>query len=481
VILLHITKRELISNLQSLRFAFILIITIALFTMNGLIFSGTYEEKLSDYSRNAADHRESRARDLAFGALYADKRPNPLSFCVEGGESELPAVLSIETNGVIKPDLSFALGERNFTLPRFEEIDWAFIVKILFSLFAIILTYDAISGEKERGTLALMLSNSIQRISILGAKYLAALITILIPLLAGVLLGLLLCFRGGLVALDGQSLGRIGVFALMSIAYISLMILLGLFISSLTQRSSISLLLLLSIWVFFVIVIPGLSSVLAEQFSRVPGEFEFGKQREQIMYFWGKQELGKRIKAKGYHPTDQNEPSEEMEREALRVINEMGEQVFRLTEEYERSIQAQALMAANLGRISPSEVFQHTGEAITDQGLSRQWRFRRAAESYYREWRSYIQEKGGTLVKYPDRGYSQLGFQRIELDGKMVNVPIPFLLPRVDMSDAPIFSEPEVTIVSGFREGIFDTFILFLWNLVLLLMAHAVFMKYDVR
>jgi ABC-type transport system involved in multi-copper enzyme maturation permease subunit len=480
---IQIIKKELLSNLQSFRFSAILIITTALFIMNGLIFNGVYEERLSNYSKNLEQHGIFRTIDLLRnGIFYVEKKPGPLLFCVEGGEAELPFTLLGESNGIIR---GFYFREQNFTLPRFEEIDWAFIVKILFSLFAIILTYDAISGEKERGTLALILANSIPRASIILSKYLAAFVTILIPLAIGMLVGLL-SLRGDVIALDSQSWWRIVVFALMSIVYISLFIFLGLFISSLSHRSSISLLLLLAVWMSFVIVIPTSSGLLAEQFSKVPGEFDFVKQRERIMYSWDRQEFEKRIKAKGLKLTIGNEPSEEMKAEALKVINETGERVYNLTDKYERSIHARFSLARNIARISPSAVFQYTGEAVADSGIFRQRRYEKAARDYYGVWRSYVQEKGVPFIKYPypraGVNYARRGFQ-VEIDGKEVTIPIQLPQPKGDLykiKDAPVFQEPEPSIISSLSEAIANILILILWNVAFLLLAHIAFMRYDV-
>jgi len=271
---------------------------------------------------------------------------------------------------------------------------------------------------------------------------------------------------------------------LMSMIYISLFVFLGLFISSLTHRSSISLLLLLSVWILFVIIIPSSSGVLAEQFSKVPGEFEFGKQKEDILYSWWRSEIKERIKVKGLRLTVENEPSEEMKAEMLKVTNETGERIYNLTDKYERSIQARFSMAQNIARISPSAVFQYTGEAVADSGIFRQRRFEKAAGNYYDEWRNYVQGKGGMFIKYPYPAavFSlSSGIFKIEIDRKTVTLSVQPPQLKGDMNDAPVFKEKEPSIISSLSEGIANILILFLWNVVFLLLAHVAFIRYDVR
>ena len=57
----------------------------------------------------------------------------------------------------------------NDPLPvMFPLIDLTFIVTILLSLAALILSYDAVCGEKEDGTLKLMLANGLPRFKIVS-------------------------------------------------------------------------------------------------------------------------------------------------------------------------------------------------------------------------------------------------------------------------------------------------------------------------
>ena len=116
-------------------------------------------------------------------------------------------------------------------------------MKMFLSLFAILLTYDAICSEKERGTLALVCSNSVSRFTILWSKYLGAMVVLLIPSMIGICIGLLLILTGN-VNLSGEAFARLSMFTLVSIIYMSLFLFLGLFVSSLTHRPPIALLIL---------------------------------------------------------------------------------------------------------------------------------------------------------------------------------------------------------------------------------------------
>ena len=93
--------------------------------------------------------------------------PNAFHFIAEGGDKYRNKEYWLRANGSIRP---LPIKEHNSKLPNIPELDWVFIIKIIFSLYVIIIGYNSISGEKEEGTLRLTLSYSMSRIKILLAK-----------------------------------------------------------------------------------------------------------------------------------------------------------------------------------------------------------------------------------------------------------------------------------------------------------------------
>ena len=78
-------------------------------------------------------------------------------------EGARPFVYSTHLIGVWKlkyPDANINMKDVG---PNISQVDWAFIIGYVLSLIALLFTFDAISGERERGTLRLMLANSIPR------------------------------------------------------------------------------------------------------------------------------------------------------------------------------------------------------------------------------------------------------------------------------------------------------------------------------
>ena len=74
-------------------------------------------------------------------------------------------------------------GSANPLLNLLSSIALGFIFEVVLSLMALIFAYDALAGERERGTLRLVLTNAISRGHILLAKYISAMTCLLVPLI----------------------------------------------------------------------------------------------------------------------------------------------------------------------------------------------------------------------------------------------------------------------------------------------------------
>ena len=72
-------------------------------------------------------------------------------------------------------------GSDNPFLNIFASIDIISIFEVVFSFMALIFAYDALAGERERGTLRLMLTHPLRRGYILLAKYIGAMLCLLAP------------------------------------------------------------------------------------------------------------------------------------------------------------------------------------------------------------------------------------------------------------------------------------------------------------
>jgi ABC-type transport system involved in multi-copper enzyme maturation permease subunit len=459
-----ILRRELLKNFQSFRFFALFAVAVFLFTVNPFLVATEYRERVQKYSENV---EKMRKWDKNHG-IGTFRRPNPMSFVAGSSDGKAPTGYRVILSLGVSP-LGVDQYGANVTFPRFQLVDWVFILKVLFSLFAILLTFDAVSGEKERGTLALMCSNSVSRASIVMGKYLGALITAIIPAAVGMLISMIIVNIQGNTSLDADSMSRLAVIAIMAFAYISLFSLIGLAISSAVHRSSVSLLLSLSVWIILIIVIPNLAGIIAESALEVTSEYEFARREQETYRAIGKWERS--VVERGI--TDEGEIS----RDFGRSLTQQAEQRIRLKDSYVNTIYQKEDLAINISRISPASEFKFASAAIIDGGVLAQRRFYRASRKYYDLYSDYVLEKTGMVAKY-----YQFMTLPVVVKGKRIMASPPKAKPLPeDTSDFPAMPKVNLSVGESIASGIWNIALLVIWNVALFMLSYMAFLKYDVR
>ncbi len=264
-----ILKREVQHNLYSLRFMVSLVLVLGIFIAGSLSFIRNYEAALEKDRVARTEFLDRMKKDAAANAtqLAVTRREYPLqprdsSFISDAKERYLPNEITFSAWNV------FSFGNRSGTvnpfLTKHNELNWAFIVGLMVSFIAMLFTVDAVSGEKESKTLALALSNSVSRGTLLVGKYISAVFSVLFVLVPGVLLSLLIVLVLGRVsfsvALAGETAGFLVAATFMSASFAAF----GLLASVLARNANVSLLIALSFWLLFAVVIPNSSAFVAK-------------------------------------------------------------------------------------------------------------------------------------------------------------------------------------------------------------------------
>lgn len=224
----HITKRELYDNLNSLRFALATVLLLGLMLTNAIMHLREHPKRVQNY-HNAVTRHQNRLANYAEDSLYKlakqgpgwlYKKPSALRFCAEGGETFLPSTVEggfsrWEKGGEPLLESFWILVYHSATpdlhnvRPNVAKVDWSFIIGYVLSLIALLFTFDAVSHEREQGTLRLMFANPIPRHTVLIGKFLGALISINIPFTLAVLVNLLVISTSSDVHLGAEAWGRL--------------------------------------------------------------------------------------------------------------------------------------------------------------------------------------------------------------------------------------------------------------------------------
>ncbi|NWF91446.1 MAG: ABC transporter permease [Syntrophaceae bacterium] len=137
-------------------------------------------------------------------------------------------------------------------------------------LIGIILGFDSINRERISRTLSKLVSQPIYRDSIINAKFLAGIVTITV-----VLVGIILIISGLGIRLIGvvpgsEEVGRLGIYLIISILYISFWLGVSILFSVIFRSTATSALASLALWIFFSFFVSLGANVLSDMVAPTP-------------------------------------------------------------------------------------------------------------------------------------------------------------------------------------------------------------------
>ncbi len=468
-----IIKKELSANLLSFRFILVFLLCFTLILVSSYTMRDKYDERVREYSAAIKIHKAELEEaeggqglnQAAISGYKLDKPPAPLGVIVEGMEGAAGRFSTV--NVLSTPTLEGGSGSDPM-FAYFGTLDIMYIVRVVLSLVAILLTYDAISGEREQGTLKLTLSNSVPRANLLLAKCIGGFITLLLPFLVPLLIGLLILITSGSINFTGEEWIRLGFVLLASLLYISIFLMLGLLVSSRANRSTTALMMLLFIWVVVVLAVPKVSMIISSKVCDVPSAQEIQSQKDTTMtqvMADGQKKIQKYFQEKS---PDMSKP--EIRAKAMEHISDMQEEMFNsinakkgeIDAEYEAKKAAQFQLASRISRISPASVYTYASTNLARTGFDRQQRFLKAARVYQVGFIQYFNDLMRRMIKDGIRGD----------DANEI---------KFDLNQLPALEFREASLAESWNSAMADFLILFLLLTCLFMIAYVGFVRSDVR
>lgn len=469
----QIIYKEVLENLLSLRFALSVLLTTSLFVICGYVFVDEYREQLTDYWKKTNDglsalrEESDQLYKVAFYKQGIYRKPLPLALCAEGEEKALPNFFEVNA---FTTDLPKTKGLANFALPHFSQVDWGLIVSLILSFAALVFTYDGICGEKENGTLRLTLANTIPRHEVLLGKYAGEMMTLAIPLMIGMLVSLIIVIPSKDVVIGGGGWLKILILALVSLLYLSIFVLLGMFVSSRTGHPVNAMAILLLVWVVSVILLPSFSRIIFDVTFEEPTEQELQRRIEEAnRKTWDNRErYGKNA---GYMSNNLSDPKNNPPARA-RLRNAALDATNQLLQEHHTKWLEQALARRNFACLSPAVIYQRACEAIVGTGIKR-------CADLYGQVRRY-----GIDLKEFIRSRDMEDPQSLHLIGPEHNMAKSWRAishDLVDFDSVPKFQERPMTLGQSLKLAVWDIGLLILINLGLFAATFVSFLRYDVR
>ena len=248
-----------------------------------LSLSADYRNRVNDYNKRVDLHRTSASIYAKDGKAIVDRPVPPLSSLFQGLNNVTSNQIALQS--AAPPEL-IQVTDIGATETLFPTIDLGFCIGVVLSLAALLFSYDAITGEKESGSLKQMLSYPVSRAAILLGKWLAIFATLSIAAMLTLGYGVLLykVLPGSSFSLTASDWETLGLILLTSLIFLSTFSLLGLFVSSLASKSATSLAILMLIWVIAVFVFPNVSPYIAVSVTPAPTYQDAVRKRENCRY-----------------------------------------------------------------------------------------------------------------------------------------------------------------------------------------------------
>jgi ABC-type transport system involved in multi-copper enzyme maturation permease subunit len=401
--------------------------------------------------------------------------PQPLASLVTGISNDIGRTTEVKNRGELIAEDSRFNEDPIYAVFRF--LDLTFVFQIGLSLFAILLGYDTVCGEKENGTLGLVFANAIPRATFILGKLIGSFVALALSLTVAIGLGALLLPALG-VYLNAAEWMRFGLIALTGLLYFGAFLTLSVFVSALSRRTSSAFLMLLVIWIGAVLVVPRVSVLLAGRAVAVPTVEELAARKATLArQLWKEFRVGmKNFKA----PDSGNEHGDMEMQVMMSALNQymdsltqlrdgqMDKFAGQLNEERANRQRVQERYALGFARISPAALLALATADLAGTSLDLKNDFQASATAYRETFNAFLKEKTGMNV-----GGRMIMFK---MSDEEEEPPEP-----IDGREIPAFEFQAATLGGALQSALPDMALLALLNLVFFAGAIVSFLRYDLR
>ncbi len=399
--LMILIQKEILHHVLSVRFVSLLLMSVLLLPLTLSINYHKYNQKRVDYqeamkrSQTELAENPPNAQDPNTEVSQLFLKPTPLSTFANGLEMALPTYLGLTRNGVRQGSTGLAQASVAYVL---GNLDFLFIVGTVFSLLALLFTFDAVAGEREAGTLRINLSNPLPRDVFLWSKLIGGYIVFVVPFLVSFLLGLLLITLQGFPLGEFEVVSSVFCLTMAALLYIAVFFAIGVFISTYFDDAKTALIVAFTFWVFVVLVAPRGGFVIAKLVAptRTQQTFYMEKRALRNNLTRDKEDkIGKRITETmavgGSVNLMLNDQATQRRLDELRTPIEeefrlkFQNQLAKINREYQREKERQEQLGEMLSRLSPTSSFSYIATNLTQTGRLKRDLYFQTGERYYKQ------------------------------------------------------------------------------------------------
>jgi len=465
-----IILKEIQETIMSPKFVFTFLLCTILILLSVYTGINNYLADQKEYSAAVALNKKNLESQLNYQTLAGtgtkiNRPPQVLSTIVNGVQEAVGRIATV--NIAFDPSMIESKYSSSPIFSVFGALDLTFIMKIVLSLFAILFTYDAIVGEKERGTLKLTLSNRIPKDRLILGKAIGGFVSLLIPLIIPLMLGLLILLVYPNISLSGDDWVRLCIIGILFLMYLSVFFTLGLFISARTTKSSTSFLILLFIWVTFVTIIPKAAIMTAAQINPIPSVHEITAQKDAYLQEIQKEAVVEQTQYFKDHPRPEKAEeiakwNEDLKKWAedfqQRLTSKIDEKNAAIERDYQTKMRGQQRLAVNLSRISPASALMFGSMSLARTGISEHERFLNSVKNYKPIFTKWINAK---MIRTLNLGGGEQ--------------------PKPELDDMPQHEFIPERIGDSIKRMLPDLVLMILLIIIFFVGSYVSFIRYDVR
>ncbi|MEE2788330.1 MAG: ABC transporter permease subunit [Myxococcota bacterium] len=334
----------------------------------------------SDAPRRSKDPRDPGWMGKVGGVRLAPLPRLPLN-AVAVGQSDLqPRLVQLSTAADISAFSEVETPLMGPTRMGTGPFDPAFLFVVLFPLVVIAVTYEVLSGERERGTLAMLLSQPMSQLELVAGKAAARFGLVTATALAFALLSLWLA---QVDVFETRAWTAVGLYLAVIFAWAFFWFALAVFVNARGSSSANNALTLVGLWLVLVVVVPGLVQVVLDTVYPPPSQVEMlHEARERA------KDVGKEVAVlKGRHDIDTQ--TKEYGKKLVQAERSLTEREAPLKAEWQRQNQIRTKAIRFAQFLSPAMVVQLALEDIAGTGVLRYTRFDEQLEAFHHTFREF--------------------------------------------------------------------------------------------
>lgn len=406
-----LARKELLTNLLTYRLAVALVFTVALSVLTTAIGSIDFSRNVEAYQQEVRQQRQ----ELEEATVYSQTQhsillpPQPLAIFSRGLIGLAPQSYGVNVGYVGRASWPMNFGAINPYLKALGQIDLVTVVAVLLSFLAVVLAYDGICGERERGTLKVLLTNPVPRASVVLGKLLGGVVSLWVPLTVAFVLCLLIVLANGDVHFAAGDWVRLGILYAVTCLFLAQVFALSLLVSTLVRDSDTSLIVCLFLWlvggVGYITALPSLSRYGHEEtphqdymnasrelwdgFNREMEEWDAAHPRPDEVYFQGLENDGVR---RFYHPVAYRWWAERNAVEIDKVM-EVADRSYQARFAAWDPLAQQGYSVDRWSRLSPFTNYQVLAYQVARTTLDDLFHIGQAARDYRRTYIDYLRSK----------------------------------------------------------------------------------------